>query len=99
VDTYSKSNSFLIQVLPRRFNSRLARRARPGDDYLYLQDLVNWESGQEIVLVTTAMRDSRDWHENEVFVINKVETTGMPHPEVKAVVYLTSSIQHNHIGK
>jgi hypothetical protein len=79
--------------------TRLARRAHAGEDFLYLQDKVNWEPGQEIVLVTTALRDSRDWHENEVFIIDRVETSSTPHPEVKSVVYLKSTIQYDHIGK
>ena len=36
--------------------TRLAQRAHVGDNYLYLQDAVNWEGGQEIVLITTAVR-------------------------------------------
>jgi hypothetical protein len=79
--------------------TRLARRAGPGDNILYLQDTVNWEAGQEIVLVTTAMRDSRDWHENEVFVIAGVETTNLPSPEVKAVIYLQGTIANLHIAR
>ncbi len=85
--------------MPTNFYSRLARRALPGDNFLYLQDLVNWEPGQEIVLVTTAVRDSRDWHENEVFIIDRVEATPTPHPNVKAVVYLTTPIEKAHIGE
>jgi hypothetical protein len=79
--------------------TRLAQRAYPGDTSLYLQDVVNWEPNQEIVLVTTAMRDSRDWHENEVFVVDRVDTNDMPYPEVKSIVHLTSPVQHAHIGK
>jgi hypothetical protein len=78
---------------------RLSKRVHPGDNFLYLQHEVNWEPGQEIVLITTALRDSRDWHENEVLVIDHVETTNMPSPAVKSIVYLTSTVQHTHIGK
>lgn len=81
-----------------RTMTRLARRALPGDTMLYVQDVVNWELDQEIVLVTTAIRDSRDWHENEVFVVDRVETSNMPYPEVKSVVHLTSAVQNGHIG-
>jgi hypothetical protein len=78
---------------------RLSRRVYPGENFLYLQDLVNWEPGQEIVLVTSALRDSRDWHENEVHVVDSVETANTPSPAVKSVVYLTSPVQYAHIGK
>lgn len=36
--------------------TRLARTAVPGDTLIYLQDLVNWQIGQEIVLTTTVLR-------------------------------------------
>jgi hypothetical protein len=78
--------------------TRLARRAHAGENFLYLQDEVNWEPGQEIVLVTSALRDSRDWHENEVFLITSIDTTNTPDPKVKTVVYLDSTIQYDHIG-
>ena len=82
-------------------NCRLSRRAYPGDYYLYLQDEVNWEAGQEIVLITTAMRDSREWHQNEIFVLSCVQTKDLPpaHPEVKSIVYLDSMVQHDHIAR
>lgn len=79
--------------------TRLAKRAVPGEPFLYLQDEVNWEPGQEIVLVTTAMRDTRDWHENEVYVIASIETINLPAPEVKAVVYLETAIANVHIAR
>jgi len=79
--------------------TRLAKRAHTGENFLYLQDEVNWEPGQELVLVTTALRDSRDWHENEVLVIDRIETANLPSSEVKSVVYLTSTIQYDHIAR
>lgn len=78
---------------------RLARRALPGDNTLYLQDTVNWEPGQEIVLVTSAMRDSRDWHENEIHLIDSVDTSSTPSSAVKSVVTLTAPVQYDHIGE
>eukprot|EP00934_Nitzschia_sp_Nitz4_P002604 Nitzschia sp. Nitz4//scaffold396_size11502//5699//11254//NITZ4_009037-RA/size11502-snap-gene-0.7-mRNA-1//-1//CDS//3329550271//2594//frame0 len=79
--------------------TRLARRAHVGDNVLYLQDTVNWEVGQEIVLVTTAVRDSRDWHQNEVFTITSVVTDGISQPEVKAMVYIDGTVVHEHIAR
>jgi hypothetical protein len=81
------------------FFPRLAKRAYQGEDYLYLQDEVNWEPGQEIVLITTAMRDSRDWHENEVFTITSVQTSSLPDAKVKAIVTLNHAVQHDHIAR
>jgi hypothetical protein len=60
---------------------------------------VNWESGQEIVMVTTALRDSRDWHQNEVLTIQSVQLSNLPHPEIGAIVILTSPLQYDHVAR
>lgn len=52
---------------------RLAKRVRPGDEEIFLQDVVHWKVGHEIVVITSAMRDSRDWHQNEIRTIVQVE--------------------------
>lgn len=39
--------------------TRLAKTVRPGDSILQTQHLINWEVGQQIVIVTTALRDDR----------------------------------------
>ena len=41
--------------------TRLAAPIHQGDTSILLQHPVNWEPGQEILLVSTAMKDSRDW--------------------------------------
>ena len=51
-----------------------------------------------IVLLTTAMRDSRDWHENEIFTIINIDTENLPRSQVKAVVYLDRAIDSDHIA-
>ena len=51
---------------------RLAETIRPGDDKAHLQHPVNWEVGQQVVLVSTAMRDDRAWHQNEVRTITAI---------------------------
>eukprot|EP00934_Nitzschia_sp_Nitz4_P005638 Nitzschia sp. Nitz4//scaffold107_size73032//64006//66869//NITZ4_005772-RA/size73032-augustus-gene-0.68-mRNA-1//1//CDS//3329532629//5628//frame0 len=79
--------------------TNLARRAHVGDGVLYLQDVVNWEVGQAVVLVTTAVRDSRDWHQNEVFTITSVVTEGITQPEVKAIVYIDGTVAYEHIAR
>lgn len=40
---------------------RLARAVQPGDTVLLLQRPVNWEAGQQVLLTTTAIKDSREW--------------------------------------
>ena len=77
--------------------TRLAQRAYPGDDRLYLQDEVNWEAGQRIVLVTSALRDARDWHENEEFVLQSVDRNPTQ-PEFGSIVYLDSPVTYAHIA-
>jgi hypothetical protein len=76
--------------------SRLAKTAFPGDKILLLQHSVNWMSGQDILLVTTAMKDSREWHQNEVLTIDSIESN--PPIGVGSVVYLTSAVTHRHIA-
>eukprot|EP00934_Nitzschia_sp_Nitz4_P002884 Nitzschia sp. Nitz4//scaffold35_size145790//102540//106801//NITZ4_003043-RA/size145790-augustus-gene-0.122-mRNA-1//1//CDS//3329549163//2874//frame0 len=78
--------------------TRLAKRVLVGESTLYLQDEVNWEVGQQIVLITTALRDSRDWHQNEVFTITSIDTSDVPSSEVKAVVTLDGEAQYDHIA-
>ena len=74
--------------------TRLAKTARPGDTSLRLQEDVNWEVGQEIVLVSTAMKDSKEWHENEVLRVQSVDNS----PAVGSIVYLQSAIVNKHVG-
>ena len=52
--------------------TRLSRPVKPGDRFVYLQARVGWRAGQQIVLATTALKDSRDWHRNEVLTIESV---------------------------
>jgi G8 domain len=49
--------------------TRLSKTAHPGDKVLLLQDPVNWRPKQSLVLVTTAMKDSREWHRNEIHTV------------------------------
>ena len=45
------------------------------------------------------MRDSRDWHQNEVFTILSVDTDNVPQDEVKTVIFLDRPIENNHIAR
>ena len=74
--------------------TRLAKTASPGDNFLLLQHPVNWETGQKIVLVTTAIKDSREWHQNEVLTVSSV---GFP-SQVGSIVYLASNVVYPHIA-
>ena len=76
--------------------SRLAQAVSAGQDYLLLQDDVNWKPNQEIVLVTTAVHDSHLWHQNEVMTIASVQSN--PTEGVGAVVWLTQAVQYDHIA-
>ena len=99
VETYKGiAVSGTIQLHGKRYFrtwTRLAKSIISGDTELFLQHAVNWEAGQEVVLVTTAMKDSREWHQNEVHTIAAVDTT---REGVGSVVALESAIEYTHIG-
>ncbi|KAI2491987.1 hypothetical protein MHU86_22572 [Fragilaria crotonensis] len=66
--------------------TRLALTFNPGDAILMLQHSVNWEPGQTIILVSTAMKDSREWHRNEEPTVKKANL--FPETGVWSAVYL-----------
>ena len=74
--------------------TRLSRTVEVGETQLVVQDDVNWEEGQEIVLVTTAMKDSREWHQNEVLEIARVRHDRA----VGTVVQVTKPVQYRHVA-
>ena len=76
--------------------TRLAQTVPAGRSYLLLQETVNWQAGQQIVLTTTAIHDSRNWHQNEILTIASVENN--PVQDVGAIIYLTSPVGHSHIA-
>ena len=80
--------------------ARLARSVEAGDQIILLQAAVNWEAGQKIVLVTSALKDDRTWHRNEVVSVAKVATampSGAALPVgVGAAVLLASAAQYVH---
>ena len=59
-----------------------------------LQRRVNWQAGQQIVLTTTAIKDSRDWHRNEVRTIGTNIAT--PPAGVGAALWLSTPAQYVH---
>jgi hypothetical protein len=76
--------------------TRLAKSVVAGDRVMMLQHQVNWQPGQEVILVTTAMKDSREWHQNEVKIVESV--TLNPAAGVGAAVYLTTAITYTHVA-
>jgi hypothetical protein len=75
--------------------SRLARTLEANSNVLVLQDVVNWEIGQTIVVTTTALKDSREWHQNEKFTIRHIGTvSGVP----GSVVWLDRPATYRHVG-
>ena len=52
--------------------TKLAYSAGIGDDRIYLQESVNWEVGQEIVVITSIWTDYPDEHENERRIIKAI---------------------------
>jgi hypothetical protein len=76
--------------------SRLAKTVQPGDRVLLLQHQVNWMPGQDIVLVTTAMKDSREWHQNEVLTVSAVGSN--PPAGVGCIVFVTSPVAYRHVA-
>jgi len=90
-------NGGVISLHGKRFYrtwTRLSQTVEAGSDILMLQDSINWEVGQEIVLITTAMKDSRDWHQNEVLQVSEIyqdSPTG-------AAIRVSSPLQHRHVA-
>ncbi|ORY37007.1 hypothetical protein BCR33DRAFT_721660 [Rhizoclosmatium globosum] len=53
--------------------TRLAATSRKGDKQILIQDIVNWEVGQTIIITTTATKDSRDFNQNDIAVIEDIK--------------------------
>ncbi len=73
--------------------TRLAQSARVGATRLVLQSPVNWRAGQELVVTGTEVKDSRDWHRNEVARIKSVRSDGLV-----SVVELAAPLAFAHHG-
>ena len=76
--------------------SRLAVTAEPGDTMILLQDTVNWDVGMTIVVTTTHVKDSRDFHQNEIFTITKVRRASNLYDTT--AVYLDGTMKFQHYG-
>ncbi|KAL7548187.1 hypothetical protein ACHAWF_011482 [Thalassiosira exigua] len=77
--------------------SRLAESVPVGQAYVLVQEAVNWEVGQDIVVTTTAIHDSRDdMNQNEVFTISSIVNN--PVAGVGAAIHFTSPASYAHIA-
>ena len=75
--------------------TRLAKAVRPGDSIVHTQNPVNWEDGQEVVIVTTAFRDDRAWHQNEVRSIVSIEADS---GGVGSILALDEPLEFTHLA-
>jgi len=73
--------------------TRLARTILPGDNIIFIQDMVNWEVGQTILVTTTELKDSRDYNRNEERIISAVYSTIYPNV---AVVQVSQPFTYKH---
>ena len=96
-----------LQLHGQRFFPSWTRLAHTVDpiaepefgNMLLLMDPVNWLPGQQVVVVTSALKDSRDCHQNEVRTVASVVTDPRSLPKkVKAAVYLTEPLQFRHVA-
>ena len=74
--------------------TRLSKTVEVGERVLMLQDPVNWSVGQEILLVTTALKDSREWHQNEVLTVEYV----FPSSPTGTAIQVSSPVQYRHLA-
>ena len=77
--------------------SRLAMSAAVNATQIYVQDLVNWQPGQEIFITTTQVKDSRDWHQNEVVTVVNVTVASFGTLNVSLVTF-QQRLQFAHYG-
>lgn len=78
--------------------TRLAKSVEIGEDQLWLQEKVNWKFGQRIVLVTSAIKDSRDYNQNEVLIIRSVNYNPPKSLGIGAIVNLKERVKYRHIA-
>lgn len=77
--------------------SRLAVTAKSGESLLLIQDVVNWEVGARILVTSTALKDARDWHQNDEAVVEKVSRVSHLGEQVTAIK-LRSALKYDHYG-
>lgn len=76
--------------------TRLARGVQPGERVVLLQHAVNWEASQQVLLTTTALKDSRDWHQNEVVTVERRLSTAELPAGVGGAILLSAPALYEH---
>jgi hypothetical protein len=56
--------------------TRLSAAVAAGSSSVTLQDPVDWPTGGEVLITSTALKDSRDWHRNEVRTLSSRKDAG-----------------------
>jgi len=56
--------------------TRLSAAAAAGHSSITLQDAVDWPAGGQVLVVSTALKDSRDWHRNEIHTLSSLDNAG-----------------------
>ncbi len=82
----------VLEVFGRLFQptwTRLGATANAGSSVIQLAEAVDWEAGQKVVVVTSAMRDYPILDQNEVRAITAVNGT---------MITLDTALSHTHYG-
>lgn len=75
--------------------TRLASTAFASNQTIFIQDCPNWQPGQSIVITTTELKDSRDWHRNEEATIQSIQKTSITSV---CAIQLDAPLQYTHYG-
>jgi G8 domain len=78
--------------------TRLAASVEIGQKEMWLQQKVNWKPRQRIVLVTSSIKDSRDYNQNEVLTIRSVNNKPSTSLGIGSIVYVTQPVKYRHIA-
>ena len=76
--------------------TRLAATAHAGDTTVFVQDVVNWQAGQQMVVLGTQLKSARDYTEDEVLTIATVQLTANSAATSVSAITLTTPLQFSH---
>ena len=77
---------------------RLGKSSYAGHDHVMTQYEVDWVPGQQVVVVTSAIKDAREWHQNEVKTIDLVQPFKYNGKYRGSIVYFTSLLEYDHVA-
>jgi hypothetical protein len=77
--------------------TRLAITANVGDMIIYVQDKLYWKIGQTITITTTIIKDSLDYHQNEVRTIKNILNAPNLGKSITAI-FLDKPLLYSHYG-